>query len=367
MRPTEQRIEEAHAFRLNMPLNAPYRLSFGDVRHFDLFLFRVRLGNGEGIGEAVPLPGYAEEADDVVWELLREWTHRLSGMEAGEALASIRSARKKYPFAATAMATAIETALRPLEVREEITVPLLGTVMSHQKEEAKAEVETLLRQGYATLKVKVGWDETEDAKRVRRVQEIVGERAVIRLDANQAYSLDQAKYLVCHVDPANIELFEQPFGVGNWRNMVKLSESSPLPLMLDESVTSEDDLEKLIRLRCAQVVKFKLMKAGGMAALKRLILRAREAGLKVVLGNGVAGDMGNFHEMVVARRHVETAGEMNGFLKQRESLLSNPYSISDGSVTFPEGYVPRLDWRKVESYTVESEPATRVSTAVKGA
>ncbi len=363
MRPPEERIEEARAFRLKMPLNAPYHLSFGDISHFDLFLFQVCLGDSEGIGEAVPLPGYAEETDEVVWELLREWTARLPGMEANEALASIQPARSKYPFATTAAATAIEAALNPPELREEVKIPLLGTVMCHQEEGLEAEVESLLRQGYATLKVKVGWDEKEDAARVRRVQETVSERAVIRLDANQAYSLEQAAYFARHVDSSNIELFEQPFG--NWHDMVKLSEVSPLPLMLDESISSEKDLEKMIRLRCAQVVKFKLMKAGGVVALERLILRAKEAGLKVVLGNGVAGDVGNFHEMVVAGRHVETAGEMNGFLKQRERLLSNPYSISQGSVTLPGGYVPRLDWDKVESYTVESEPTRRLSMAAR--
>lgn len=365
MRPPEERIKEAQAFRLKMPLNAPYHLSFRDISHFDLFLFRVRLGDSEGIGEAVPLPGYAEETDEVVWELLREWTGRLPGTEASEALASIQSTQDKYPFAATAAATAIEVALNPPELREEIKIPLLGTVMSHRMEELEAEVESLLRQGYATLKVKVGWDEKEDAARVRRVQEIVGERAVIRLDANQAYDLEQAAYFVHHVDPMNIELFEQPFGVGNWHDMVKLSEVSPLPLMLDESITSESELEEMIRLRCAGVVKFKLMKAGGLAALERLILRAKEAGLKVVLGNGVAGDIGNFHEMFVAGRRVETAGEMNGFLKQRERLLANPYSISHGSVTLPGGYIPRLDWDKVESYTVESEPMGRIPLAAK--
>lgn len=367
MRPPEERIEEARALRLRMPLNAPYHLSFGDIRHFDLFLFHVRLGDSEGVGEAVPLPGYGEETDQVVWDLLRKWAGSLLGMKANEAINSVQSARMKHPFAVTAAATAIETALNPLELHEEVTIPLLGTVMGHCVEELEDEVESLLGAGYATLKVKVGWDEKEDAERVRHVQENVGERAVIRLDANQAYDLEQATYLADHVDPSNIELFEQPFSVGNWHDMVKLSETSPLPLMMDESITSESELEEMIRLRCAGVVKFKLMKAGGLDALERLILHAGEAGLKVVLGNGVAGDIDNFHEMVIASRHIETAGEMNGFLKQRERLLSNPYLISRGSVTMPEGYIPQLDWQKVESHTVESEPPRRASMAMKEA
>lgn len=348
-----RKIEEVQSFRLKMPLNVPYHLSLGEVEHFDLFLVRTRVEGVEGIGETVPLPGYSKEAGDSVWELLREWTGRLPGMEAAEALRDLASVRRKYPFAAAAITSAIETATHPLDLSEEIRVPLLGTVMDHSEEGLKDEVKSLLRQGYTTLKVKVGWDEREDASRVRRVQELVGEQAMIRIDANQAYGLDQALYLVHHVDPGSIELFEQPFPAGDWEDMVRLSRESPLPLMLDESIDSEAELEEMIRLRCAGVVKFKLMKAGGLAELERLILRAGNAGLKVVLGNGVAGDIGNFHELVLAGRLVETAGEMNGFLKQEQRLLSNPYEVSRGRVTLSAGYVPRLDWRRVEPYIVE--------------
>lgn len=359
------KIEEIQSFRLKMPLNVPYHLSLGEVEHFDLFLFRVRVEGVEGIGETVPLPGYSKETGDSVWELLQEWTGRLPGMEAGEALRKLASVRRKYPFAATAITTAIETATHSLELSEEIRVPLLGTVMDHSEEGLEDGVESLLRQGYTTLKVKVGWDERDDVSRVRRVQELVGEQANIRIDANQAYDLDQALYLVHHVDFSNIELFEQPFPVGDWENMVQLSRESPLPLMLDESIDSEAELEEMIRLRCAGVVKFKLMKAGSMNELERLILRARDAGLKVVLGNGVAGDVGNFHELVLAGRLVETAGEMNGFLKQERRLLSNPYEVSRGSVTLPAGYAPRLDWHRVQSCVVESTQPGGVPVATK--
>jgi L-alanine-DL-glutamate epimerase-like enolase superfamily enzyme len=348
------KIEEVQAFWLKMPLNVPYHLSLGEVEHFDLFLVRARVEDVEGLGETVPLPGYSRETDGSVWELLREWTKRLPGMEAGEAPRELAPVRRRHPFATTAIATAIETAIHPLELSEEIRVPLLGTVMTHREDRLEDEVESLLRQGYTTLKVKVGWEERDDASRVRRVQEIAGDRAMIRIDANQAYDLDQALYLVHHVDPANIELFEQPFPAGDWGDMVRLSKESPLPLMLDESIDSEAELEEMIRLRCAGVVKFKLMKAGGLAELERLILRAEDAGLKVVLGNGVAGDIGNFHELVMAGRHVETAGEMNGFLKQERRLLSNPYDVSQGGVTLPRGYAPRMDWSRIRSYAVES-------------
>ncbi len=353
------KIEDIRAFRMKVPLSSPYHLSFGRLDHFDLLLVRVLVEGKEGVGEATPLHGYSHETAALVWRLLSGWAGELVGSSTEEALLSLRSARGEHPFAATAMATAMETALQPPQLAADTEIPLLGTVMTDHREEPDEEIDALLREGYTTLKVKVGWDEREDAARVRHAQEIVGDRAQIRLDANQAYDLEQARYLVRHVDPGNIELFEQPFGIDAWDAMIRLSEVSPVPLMLDESIISEAELEKAIRSRCAQVIKFKLMKAGGLEELKRLILRAKEAGLKVVLGNGVAGDIGNFHELSIAADHVDNAGEMNGFLKQRERLLSNPYTTSRGRAIFPQGYVPRVDWEKVERYSVATVPAIR--------
>lgn len=359
MKPLEGKINSIQVFRLKIPLNAPYHLSLGQIDHFGLFLARVRIGDREGLGETVPLRGYSHETDELVWRLLQKWSDQLLGTVPEEALSLLRPEQEEHPFAAAAVVTAIETALEKPEFSEDIEVPLLGTVMAHHDEDPVEKVESLLGEGYTTLKVKVGWDEKEDASRVRSIQKVVGDRGLIRLDANQAYHLDQAIYLARHVDPGNIELFEQPFGVDDWDAMTQLSQSSPLPLMLDESITSEAELEKAIRLRCAQVVKFKLMKAGGLEALKRLILRAKEAGLKVVMGNGVAGDIGNLHELSVAANHVETTGEMNGFLKQRERLLKNPYITSRGRAVLPRDYAPEVDWEKVERYSVATLPAIR--------
>lgn len=351
---SQRRIRKVRVYRLRIPLRTPYKLSLGEVESYDAFLVWTSVGDAEGVGETTPLPGYSGETVDTVSRTLEQWSRILIATDPSEALSRLKPLQRSHPFSATALVTAIEAALDPLDISKELQIPLLGTVMSHSEEEVENEINCLLRQNYTTLKVKVGWDEQEDAARVRHLQQILRDRATIRLDANQAYDLEQAVYVATHVDPGNIELFEQPFRADDWESMVRLSRVSPLPLMLDESIASEAALERMIRLQCAQVVKFKLMKAGGLDKLERLILRAREAGLKVVLGNGVAGDVGNFHELAVAGQHLETAGEMNGFLKQQERLLSNPYSVSGGKVTLPQGYAPRIDWDKVEACAAQS-------------
>lgn len=351
-------VQDARVFRLRMPLSTPYNVAFMRFDAFEVFLARVVVDGREGIGETVTSPGYSRrhEASESIWEFLREKSAQLVGTDAQQALQTLGRTRVEHPFAAVGLVTAIESALHSPEITEDKQVSLLGTVMTHKYEELDESVEELLLGGYRTLKVKVGWDEREDAARVRRIQEIVEDRALIRVDANQGYDFEQASYFVNELDPANIEVFEQPFGVGNWKDMVRLSERSPLPLMLDESIVSDEDLEKAIQCACAQAVKFKLMRAGSFERLRRLILQARGAGLKVILGNGVASDIGDYHELVAASELIETAGEMNGFLKQEQSLLSNPYPLRRGAVELVAGYAPKLDWEKVDYYTVDASP-----------
>src|SRR3546814_10138215 len=58
----------------------------------------------------------------------------------------------------------------------------------------------------------------------------------------------------------------------------------------------------------------------------------RDCGMIPVLGNGVATDLGCWMEACVARRAIDNAGEMNGFLKTPARLLSMPLGMDGGSM-----------------------------------
>ena len=66
-----------------------------------------------------------------------------------------------------------------------------------------------------------------------------------------------------------------------------------MPLMLDESIGGEEDLRRASGIPNVRYVKFKLMKSGSIARLRRLMARAAALGLGVVVGNGVAADIGS--------------------------------------------------------------------------
>ena len=105
-----------------------------------------------------------------------------------------------------------------------------------------------------------------------------------------------------------------------------------MPMMLDESIYGLADIERAAALGAAAYIKFKLMKAGGLDRLVEALERIKALGLKPVLGNGVASDIGCWMEACVARAHVAGAGEMNGFLKPGAGVFRSPLSVENGSL-----------------------------------
>ena len=75
-------------------------------------------------------------------------------------------------------------------------------------------------------------------------------------------------------------------------------------------------------------------------------------GMKAVLGNGVATDVGCWMEALIASKHIDNAGEMNGFLKPRESILINPLIFKDGAIDLHRNYTPLLNMDVIDKFSV---------------
>ena len=103
-----------------------------------------------------------------------------------------------------------------------------------------------------------------------------------RLDANAAWTADEALEKIKVFKDLNVEFIEQPLAKDNWEGMKKLYAESPLPLMADESCVFEQDVEK-----CAghfHSINIKLTKCSGITPALRMIRAARALNMKVMIG-----------------------------------------------------------------------------------
>jgi hypothetical protein len=73
-----------------------------------------------------------------------------------------------------------------------------------------------------------------------------------------------------------------------------------------------------------------------------------------VLGNGVASDIGCWMEACIAHGRIDTAGEMNGFLKPVLPIVRNPLEVESGAIVIPADYWPDLDDKAIAEFRVEA-------------
>jgi L-alanine-DL-glutamate epimerase-like enolase superfamily enzyme len=102
-----------------------------------------------------------------------------------------------------------------------------------------------------------------------------------RVDANCGWTVDTAEKMLEQLAELDVELVEQPLPVGD-PNMSDLVERSPLLLMADESCEEESDVDGCHGQFHA--INIKLVKCGGLTPALRMIRRARQLGLKVMVG-----------------------------------------------------------------------------------
>jgi len=106
--------------------------------------------------------------------------------------------------------------------------------------------------------------------------------AILRVDANAGWTLEQALQKIPLLKELGVEMVEQPLAKDNWEGMKVLYEKSSLPLYADEACVFEADVEK-----CYQHfhgINIKLTKCSGITPARRMIARARELNMEVMVG-----------------------------------------------------------------------------------
>ena len=127
-------------------------------------------------------------------------------------------------------------------------------------------------------KIKVGT--ADDIAIVKALRENTD--ATLRVDANAAWNLETALFLIPQLEELGVELVEQPLAKDDWEGMKVLFRESSLPLYADESCVFEQDVERCFGY--FHGINIKLTKCSGITPARRMIQKARELGMKVMIG-----------------------------------------------------------------------------------
>ncbi|MFP7492576.1 dipeptide epimerase [Terribacillus saccharophilus] len=200
------------------------------------------------------------------------------------------------------------------------------TVSVNPPQEMAADAAAYVRDGFKTLKVKVGKDDIEtDIKRLQAVRDAVGSDITLRLDANQGWDAKTAVRAIGRMEDAGltIELVEQPVSASDLSGMQYVTAHVQTPIMADESLFSPQDALKLLEMRAADLLNIKLMKAGGIQPALDIARIARAYGVACMVGCMIESRIGisAAAHLAASQQHI-TRVDFDAPLMLREDIVT---------------------------------------------
>jgi len=154
-------------------------------------------------------------------------------------------------------------------------------------ETLRARVREAVASGYPILKVKLGTD------RDRRIIQLVRDEApnaVLRVDANAAWTPKQTLSMVPLLRELCVEFIEQPLAPQDLAGLRFVREHCDLPIVADESCLVASDVARLAGV--VDGVNLKLAKCGSLREAIRIIHTARAHGMLVMAGCMIETSLG---------------------------------------------------------------------------
>ena len=267
---------ERSVLRLSIPLREPFVTSSGVVSARELLLLRLEARDGTvGYGEAAPFEPY-------------------DGVPLERALAALTGGGGRRPPQARAAEEIARLDLharqegRPLADPRKDSLPVNMTLAAGPPEEVAERARAGAREGYACFKLKVGLP--DDPERVAAVREAVGPWPALRVDANGAWSVDDAVRAIRDMEEHDLELVEQP--CATLRELAEVRQRVSTPIAADESVGSMRELRRALELEACDVVNVKVAGSGGFRPARELLREARSRGLDAFVSSTLDGPWG---------------------------------------------------------------------------
>ena len=299
------RVASVRSWPVDIALREPFGISGGALSVARNLLVEVVLASGtSGYGEAAPFPAFNGEtreqteaalaavAGTLVGRSASDWRELAVELDASvHAAASARAALEMALVDALARERGVSLAALFGGAGTELVTDI--TITTGTAAAAREAAGRIAREGYATIKLKVGGAPLgDDVDRVRAVVEAAPGCGLL-LDANGGMgTADAALTLLAEIERVGgrVVLFEQPLGGDDLAGMAVVASRARCPVAADESVASADDVARVAAARAASVVNVKLMKSGVAGALD-IVAAARAHGLGLMIGGMVESSL----------------------------------------------------------------------------
>lgn len=343
---------------IDVPTIRPHVLAMTTMHHQSIVLVRITGDDGvEGVGEGTTIGGlsYGDESPEGIKLAIDTYIAPvLATCDLGrvaETMAKVARAVVGNHFAKCAIETALlDAAGKRLGVpasdligggRVRDGLPVAWTLASGDTARDIEEAERMLdARRHRIFKLKIGKRPVrEDVAHVAAIKKALGDRASVRVDANQAWDEATADIGMGLLSAAGVDLVEQPVPRGAVGAMARLSARHGIPLMADEALRGPGDAFAVASAAAARVFAVKIAQSGGLFAARDVAQIAHAAGIGLYGGTMLEGGIGTAASahLCATLPSLAWGTELFGPLLLTQEILAEPLTYENFELKVPTG------------------------------
>lgn len=291
------KLSKFELFNPSLTMESPFVTSLRKVEELNPVLVKAVADDGTtGWGEAPVSPQVTGETPDSSLSVLKQLMPKLLGLDPRDR-EKIHSRMKEILKGNRASKAGIDIAVHDL-LGKAWNVPLwklLGgfrssrittdfTVSLDEPDLMANKTAELVAEGFTEIKVKLGGKLVRDLERIESIEKAGGPETSFRIDANQGWTRTEAAKFVKETKNLSIQFLEQPLDGEDIEGMKRLRETSPYPIMADESVHGLKSAREVFRRGAADYINIKLSKAGGFFPASKLAALAEAYHVPCMIG-----------------------------------------------------------------------------------
>ena len=342
----------------DIKLNEPLRIANENYTSSKTVFVRIKSKGFEGIGEAAPDKEVTGEDSNSVSSFIEKAANSLKGLDVFD-LQGINREMDRLSKRDNSAKAGIDIALYDIigKISKRNVVSLLGgegnskpismTIGIENERLSVKHARLYKRQGFKTIKLKIGLDVDSDIKRIKKVRKEVGNSIKLAADANQGYTFQEAQFFLSEATSFNLGFLEQPVKFSDFYSLKKLKEGSSIPIMADESMKTIEDLRKLAGMDAVSMVNIKLMKTGGITKAMQIAKEAKSKNIGVMVGCMEESRVG-----IAAGTHFALSindmgfADLDAHLTHRNKFISSGIKTIKGKNIIGKGYGLGLKMKK---------------------
>jgi len=360
-------IERIELFQIKIPLNFTFKTSQTSLNHRETIVIKVvdELGN-TGYGEVVAFnePFYSDETlKDSKGILINSYIPKLFHREIKHPFEIHKWVDLTYPMAIAGL----ENALLDLYAKrqQQSIMDVVFAEATHNRIVAgivlgdldisclMKQIDRYWKEGYIRFKIKI---KPEDGfSKLKLIRE---RHPNIKLlaDANKSYELQQL-YELKKLEALDLLCIEEPLASMDFMVYQKLQEEMKVPICLDESIQTVDDLKTAIQLKACKVVNVKVGRIGGMYYAKQMIKLCRENNILYWIGSMVESGISKIlHVHLASLKDIYIPGDLAPSRRYFKKDIINPeITVENGMIQVPKGcgLGVEIDEGSLNSYTID--------------